>query len=122
MSETSEAKTRDALFKCAAQGDVEGLRKLPVNLIAKPDATGLRAIHVAAQNGHVNVLEWLLEDPSRDQGVNEVDEDARSALHWAAWFGKAQVIPVLVTKGGNVNQATRTGFTPLHYVRLCFTA
>ncbi|KAH9251120.1 hypothetical protein BASA81_011019 [Batrachochytrium salamandrivorans] len=107
----------EQLLSLAASGDLEGLGKLPRGVLAKPDATGMRAMHVAAQHGHVHVLEWLVED-GRDVGVNTVDEDARTPLHWAAWHGQTLAVEALVEMGTIVDRTTRTGFTALHYA--CF--
>lgn len=108
----------EQLLSLAASGDLEGLGRLPRGVLAKPDATGVRAMHVAAQHGHVHVLEWLLEE-GRDTGVNTVDEDARTPLHWAAWHGQTLAVQALVEMGTIVDRTTRTGFTALHYA--CFS-
>ena len=104
------------VFAYVAAGDIESLSKVPIGLLSRADATGLRAMHVAASSGQTAVIEWLVEDEKRDTGVNRVDEDARGALHWAAWYGRAETVRALLEMGAISDRPTRTGFTPLHYV------
>jgi len=103
----------------AAKGDIDSLSRVaPLSLLSKADATGMRAMHVAASNGQTALIEWLVEDERRDTAVNKPDEDARTPLHWAAWHGKADTVRALLEMGAIRDRPTRTGFTPLHYVRV----
>ena len=53
-----------------------------------------------------------------DAGVTIGAEDSvltkNSALHWAASFGSAEVVDLLLKRGANVNAANADGCTPLH--------
>ena len=105
------------VFSWAGSGDLESLaNKTTVELLSKPDAIGMRAMHVAASKGQTAVIEWLVEDERRDTGVNKPDDDARAPLHWAAWNGHAETVKALLEMGAIRDRPTRTGFTPLHYV------
>ena len=116
----SSKVTLEQIFAWAGAGDLDSLStKVPVHMLSKSDATGLRALHVAASKGQVKVLEWLVDDDRRDPGVNKLDEDARSPLHWAAWHGQAEAVHALLEMGAIRDRPTRTGFTALHYVS-CF--
>lgn len=118
MAQKSEV-TLEQVFAWARKGDLESLRTLaPVELLSKADAAGQRVMHVAAAHGQTAVLEWLVEDESRDAMVNRPDEDARGPLHLAAWHGHAETVRALLEMGAIRDRPTRTGFTPLHYVSL----
>lgn len=106
----------EQLFLYVEAGDLESIKNLPVNLLSKSDSVGLRALHIAAKNGRTSILEWLVDDPQRDNAVNKADEDARCPIHWAAWFGQADSVKALLEMGAVRDRPTRTGFTPLHYV------
>lgn len=109
--------TVEQVLSWAGQGDLESLStKVPLELLSKADATGMRAMHMAASRGQTKVVEWLVEDERRDTGVNKPDEDARGPLHWAAWHGQAETVKSLLEMGAIRDRPTRTGFTPLHYV------
>lgn len=116
---STKQATLEQLLDLAAKGDLDAIAtKFPLKMLAKPDATGVRAMHIAAQHGHVHILEWLVDSDKRDTGVNLVDEDARTPLHWAAWHGQAKACEALIEMGSIPDKTTRTGFTALHYA--CF--
>ncbi|XP_066289262.1 ankyrin repeat domain-containing protein 50-like [Branchiostoma lanceolatum] len=64
----------------------------------------------AARNGHVEVVQRLLEAGGK---VDKADEDGRTALIVAALEGHGEVVRQLLKGGGDVNQAMQDGATPL---------
>jgi ankyrin repeat protein len=55
-----------------------------------PDGSLLTPIHVAAQEGHKNVVELFLNNVilgGRQEVINATDKNKRTALHLAAWAG-----------------------------------
>ena len=75
------------------------------------DATGATALHLAANRGHVLLLEWLV-DPR--VGVDPVDGRRRTPLHLAAAAGQVQVVEWLIKHGASVKARDVAGQTPLH--------
>lgn len=119
--ESSTRPTLQQVFAWGTQGDLGKIKThVPLDMLSKPDAMGMRLMHVAASKGHTNIIEWLVEDERRDTGVNKPDEDARGPLHWAAWYGHPETIKSLLEMGAIRDRPTRTGFTPLHYVRFLY--
>ena len=115
----------DPLPSCASlarSGDAASLVRLvterPRDATSKwaqaKDGGGVRAMHVAAAEGHVAFLEALVET-KLDAHVNRADEDARTPVHWAAWRGHEEAVVCLLEMGASAQTPTRTGFTPLHY-------
>ena len=98
----------------AARGDLAFLQREKPGAVSAPDASGMRAMHQAAASGHVAILEWLVAS-GVDTDVNKPDDDARTALHWAAWKGQGEAALALLEMGALINRKTRTGFTALHY-------
>lgn len=100
-----EALTIDGrLFTAAERGDAQALGAL---LNAHPEKLGVRKppyewtlLHVAAQKGHLGVVDLLLRhglDPNtRERGDNTY------ALHWAAAAGHLDVVRRLVDAGTDV--------------------
>jgi cytohesin len=65
----------------------------------------------SAWNNNLECCEVLL---AHGADVNQVDEDQRTPLHYAARRGYALVVKLLLSKGAQVHCQTRDGFTPLH--------
>lgn len=96
---------RSAIYWACARGKVE-----TVNLLVKhgadlksQDPWGYQLIHIAAKNGHANMVDFLLK-----KGVN-IDSQASpsgyptKAMHVAASYGKINVIKVLLKHKQSIN-------------------
>lgn len=79
--------------------------------------------HLAASNGHVNVLIWLTEHVYRGAGLagDAVDMYGQTAAHVAARRGEAAVLRYLhETLGVDVLQEDYDGRTPLEVIPKLF--
>src|SRR5437868_8406594 len=93
-----------SLFDAARKGDVDKLKALldehPNKLYARTEPYEHTMLHVAAQNGRLQAVEFLLErgiDPNiREKGDNTY------AMHWAAAAGHLDVVRRLADAGGDV--------------------
>ena len=47
--------------------------------------------------------------------VNAKDEDGRTPLHFAAWFGHKEIAELLIAAGADVNAKNEDGGTPLYF-------
>mmetsp|Transcript_42223 Transcript_42223/g.99123 ORF Transcript_42223/g.99123 Transcript_42223/m.99123 type:complete len:802 (-) Transcript_42223:92-2497(-) len=116
-----------ALWEAAESGnanDVQNLLFAGVEVNAGDDSTprirGRTALILAAQAGHVAVVETLLEAPDIDVNTVAVSESDASrngctALHSAAQEGHSRVVAHLLTHPTvDVNRKTQVGFTALH--------
>jgi ankyrin repeat protein len=75
---------------------------------------GVGPLHRAAGEGHVEVLELLL-DTKYNLDLNQMSSssDTGTALHWAASEKKNQIVELLIQKGADVNVANTSGQTPI---------
>ena len=77
------------------------------------DEDGNTALHVAAWNSHLAVVEALLTSPNID--VNAVSGTLETALHWAAWQGYTSIVEALLAAPNiEVNAKDNRGRAALH--------
>lgn len=97
----------DAVIYDAREGDLQNLKEIfdeisPKVLVdIKDDITLSTPIHVAAANGHTEVLDYLLSIISKEEAktlVNAQNESGNTSLHWAAYNGHLEVIELLTSK------------------------
>ena len=103
--------------KACLDGDVTKLEQLynaDKNALSLRDSI-LTPLHVAAMQGHMNVVDFLLNHPCQ---VNAVDDEDKTALHLAAETGYTEIVEKLLNKGADVNAQTRNGDTALHAATL----
>ncbi|KAE8995186.1 hypothetical protein PF011_g16430 [Phytophthora fragariae] len=108
-------KGRTPLMFAAASGGPDFTESRPVTHGARtnpsefPEVAPLAA---AAQNGHVEVIQVLLQNSA---DVDAHDGDWDSALHEAVYSGQVEAARTLVeaSLGANVNKRNRSGWTPL---------
>jgi ankyrin repeat protein len=92
------------LFDAARNGDLGKLRKLvdahPEKLEARNKPYEHTLLHVAAFEGHLPIVDWLL---GRGLDVNAREKgDNTDAMHWAAAAGHLDVVRRLADAGGDV--------------------
>ena len=74
-----------------------------------PDASGWTPVHLAARNGHSEIVRAALAQVLPGlRGPNDL-----TALHLAAWEGHQEVVRVLLENEASVNAVDANGATPL---------
>lgn len=72
---------------------------------------GRTALHQAASNGNVPLVNLLLSHGAHTDSINSTGE---SPLHFAARFGQVSVLKILIKQGARIDQRTKhTRATPL---------
>jgi len=81
------------------------------NARSETDARGTFPLHVAAEFGQAAAAKLLL-DYGADVSALDLENDA-IALGWAAFFGRSEVVAVLLAAGSETSQRNKHGLTPL---------
>eukprot|EP00927_Polykrikos_kofoidii_P066431 TRINITY_DN62029_c0_g1_i1.p1 TRINITY_DN62029_c0_g1~~TRINITY_DN62029_c0_g1_i1.p1 ORF type:complete len:683 (-),score=77.26 TRINITY_DN62029_c0_g1_i1:114-2162(-) len=84
-------------------------------VICRGDGQGKTAMHWAAEEGFIYVIEWLYVHGSP---MNSKDIFGFTPLHWAAWEGRALCAQLLLRCGVSVQSGDINGRTPLHWIGL----
>ena len=72
------------------------------------------ALHIAASQGHLAIVELLLANVDAKSKIDEVDIDGSTALHCAISHGHYRIVERLLSANANVGIRNRWGQTPLH--------
>ncbi|XP_015258810.1 PREDICTED: ankyrin-2-like isoform X2 [Cyprinodon variegatus] len=72
---------------------------------------GLNALHLAAKEGHVDLVQELLD---RGAAVDSSTKKGNTALHISSLAGQAEVVKILTKRGADINSQSQNGFTPLY--------
>jgi ankyrin repeat protein len=105
------------LHDAVRSGDVGTLRRLLAadralaNARSEKDPRGTYPLHVAAEFNQAAAARVLV-DHGADVSLLDA-ENAAIALGWAAFFGRPEVVRVLLAAGSDVNQRNCHGLTPL---------
>jgi len=105
------------LHEAVRSGDLDGMRVLLeanpslANSRSEKDTRGTYPLHVAAEFGQADAARVLLHYGA-DVSLLDEENDA-IALGWAAFFGRPEVVAVLLKGGSQPSQRNKHGLTPL---------
>lgn len=88
------------------------LEELNAYLLARGTQDGDTPLHIAAQEGHVEVAYWLLMEGANCSAVNQFGD---TPLHFAARWGHAEVARLLIKGGASLRAKNGMGWVPLHH-------
>jgi len=71
------------------------------------------AVHLSAMNGHLDVVQYLINSGVVD--INAQDKDGRTALHCACADGAEDVVKLMVQEGARMDMTDNDGYKPLHH-------
>ncbi|XP_047032043.1 ankycorbin isoform X2 [Helicoverpa zea] len=104
-----------ALLEAAACGDAARLASVlaaDARHIGVTDENGCTALQRAAADGHIEVVQLLLQhgaDPNKQDNVH-----GNTAAHEAAWKGYSRCVCELAAAGADLRARNAAGFAPLH--------
>jgi len=108
VTDTHDAVKRGDLAKIRALLETD--RSL-ANARSETDVRGTYPLHVAAEFGQAHAARLLL-DYGADVRLLDTENDA-IPLGWAAFFGRPEVVTVLLAAGSEPSQRNKHGLTPL---------
>ena len=105
------------LHDAVKRGDLTAMKRLLdsdrtlANSRSETDARATYPLHVAAEFNQAGAARLLL-DYGADVTLLDAENDA-IALSWAAFFGRPEVVTVLLAAGSAPSQRNKHGLTPL---------
>ncbi|XP_073968972.1 myosin phosphatase targeting subunit 75D isoform X6 [Rhodnius prolixus] len=102
------------LLEAASRNDILEVRKLLMRGVS-PDSTNedgltaLHQLHIAAANGYLRVVEFLLD---HHVSTDVKDIDGWQPVHAAACWGHIEAVELLVQNGADLNARTKHDETP----------
>jgi uncharacterized protein len=105
------------LHTTVKHGDLAGIKVLLdenralANSRSESDARGTYPLHVAAEFGQEDAARVLLQYGA-DVSLLDLENNA-IALGWAAFFGRPEVVAILLEAGSEPSQRNKHGLTPL---------
>ncbi|XP_063891963.1 uncharacterized protein LOC110374720 isoform X2 [Helicoverpa armigera] len=108
------------IHTAVVQNDLEGLMKhagdpVPPLALSSRDANNMTVMHKAAGLGHGGILKYIAE--RYPQGINDVDNDGRTPLHYAAAMRDDQhTYNTLVSLGADESVVDNKNKTPAYYI------
>ncbi|KAJ8721979.1 hypothetical protein PYW08_004381 [Mythimna loreyi] len=108
------------IHTAVVQNDLEGLMKhagdpVPPQALSSRDANNMTVMHKAAGLGHGGILKYIAE--RYPQGINDVDNDGRTPLHYAAAMRDDQhTYNTLVGLGADESVVDNKNKTPAYYI------
>ena len=107
-------KGPNELHEAVKRGDLSSVKKLLKKLsVTTPNACKQTPMHVAAAEGHVEIIVYLYE--RKKAPIDYQDRDGWTPLHCACHAGNLESIDQLLKYGADVNVQTTNGSTPMHY-------
>lgn len=97
----------DAIFQAKSKRIKHFPEYITINTTTK---YGTSALHKAAENGHVETVDYLVQNKAN---VNILDFLNMTPLHSAATMGHSDIISTLLEAGANINAVSTTGNTAL---------
>ncbi|WP_241158541.1 ankyrin repeat domain-containing protein [Cohnella candidum] len=105
------------MFTAALKGNLKALKKIiNTDNINAGDKDGYTALHWASQNGHVNIVRFLLANGANP---NVIDYEGFTPIEVATTHGNIEVVKALLAVETTDLSITRNGYTPLHSAAAC---
>ncbi|VVC36072.1 Hypothetical protein CINCED_3A025137 [Cinara cedri] len=114
LPKTKQVDPATSYLRAARSGNLEKVLHLLESSgvdVNTANANGLNALHLAAKDGHVDIVKCLLK---KGCSVNSVTKKGNSALHIASLAGQEAIVKVLVENNASINIQSHSGFTPLY--------
>ncbi|XP_078435681.1 ankyrin repeat family protein [Wolffia australiana] len=102
----------EAFLEAARYDDIEDvvtLHSTGISLDSK-DSEGRTALHMASANGHLLIVEYLINNGADPNALNA---ENNTPLHWACLNGHIEVVKALILAGGDLSRLNRYERSPV---------
>ncbi|KAL6612454.1 ankyrin [Neocallimastix californiae] len=116
---------------CARYGELDDMKAMldgyleshpdanKCELASKQNAYGSTALHMAAANGHIEIMEYLINECNFSKKELEIkNEEGNTPLHWAALNGYLKAVQLLMKAGAAGNIKNNADKEPGYYAEL----
>lgn len=111
-SSANPEESSNSILKAVSTGDVSLLQELIKGInINDINASSGTILHLAAEHGHVSVINFLLRQGAK---LDLTDRLGRTALHKASEMGHTAAVVALVKAGADIYARDRASKTPQH--------
>ncbi len=107
--------SNDDIFDAAKQGDLAKVQALVgknPELVKAKDQNQRTPLYIAAAEGHLNIVEYLIE---KGADVNAWNNAHQNPLLSAAYYGHSEIVNLLLEKGAEFKEQDIYGRNVLHY-------
>ncbi|KAL4707849.1 hypothetical protein ACJJTC_001795, partial [Scirpophaga incertulas] len=108
------------MHSAVIENDLEGLIKhigepVPAQILSSRDGNNMTVMHKAAGLGHGGILKYIID--RYPQGINDIDNDGRTPLHYAAAIkDDHHMFNTLVSYGADESVTDNKNRTPAYYM------
>ncbi len=108
--------TKSPIHVAAAKGELDNVKELlaqrPEDVKAQDEKNQYTPLHWAAANGHVEVMQYLIEHGA---DISARDKNGTTPIHLAAENDQIEALKFLLDHGADVGARNDWQWTPLHY-------
>ncbi len=104
---------KQEIHQAAKEGKFDAVKKMlkeDPDLVNAVDSDGLTPLHLAAEHGHRQIVELLLQEGA---DINAKSGFKRTPLHFAASSGHDEIVRLFIEKGAELNENDSFILTPI---------
>lgn len=106
-----------ALLLTSKYGNLDMMKFLieeeKINTMPREKDSGQTLLHLAAANGHNQIIKYLIEKKKLDMNIKDTNNS--TPLHYAAAKNQDEVVKYLIEKGANIKSENNNGYTAFNF-------
>lgn len=101
--------------RCANMLALQELYQESRALLSMRDMEGITPFLILAQTDNAPMMEWMY---LKGLSLEEQDDTARTALHWACYKGHRRTVQWLLSRNADITHGDKEGLTPMHWAAI----